>query len=88
MITLIKYKQVSRSQFYTYYKNIDWADDVEELTHSCTGHNVYYIPKLKRHYILYPIYGNKETAFHFSHDLKTFQEGKEDTLFFIEIKNK
>jgi len=84
--TVIKYKEISRAQFYNRFKNINWCDDVEDVSNKAASFDCYYIPKRKIYFILYPIYGNKETAFFYGTQLNHVDYGYEDTKFYVQIK--
>ena len=83
----MKFKKVSRKEFYRRFKNINWGDieDVE-LPVGPDLLTTYYIPERKIHYKLEAIPGvindsgiNEDGMLHY---------GPEDTIFHVEMKSK
>ena len=73
-----KYKKVKRNDFYAFFNGINWTE-VEEINESeC------YVPEKKLHFKLLQIKGVHGTET--SSDLRRITFGKEDTMFFIEVK--
>jgi hypothetical protein len=74
------YKEITRKEFYTIMKDINWNSDIEEIQ-ECFESSLYYCKPLKLYYKLKTIHFNEcETSL----DLMEVTQGTEDTKFFIE----